>query len=95
MDADLLLVVSRLIATLGRIVVLARARRQEVMLAVVCSLLALVCHALKAVEKSLERYLRSFTSKNARMHHNEHSPINRIKLRSQRKGKRHSGKSRG
>lgn len=31
-----------------------------------------------------EKYLKSFTSKNARMHHNDHSPINRIKLRSQR-----------
>ncbi|HET8845380.1 MAG TPA: tyrosine-type recombinase/integrase [Ktedonobacteraceae bacterium] len=28
-----------------------------------------------------ERYLKSFTSKNAIMQHNEHSPINRIKLR--------------
>ena len=35
-----------------------------------------------------EKYLKSFTSKNARMHHSEHSPINRIKLRTQRsKGK--------
>jgi integrase/recombinase XerD len=32
--------------------------------------------------KTTERYLRSFTSRNARMHHNEHSPINRVKLRS-------------
>jgi len=31
-----------------------------------------------------EKYLKSFTSKNARMHHNEYSPINRINLRSQR-----------
>lgn len=36
-----------------------------------------------------EKYLRSFTSRNARMHHNEHSPINRITLRSQHnKGKK-------
>ncbi len=41
-----------------------------------------------------ERYLRSFTSKNARMHHNDHSPINRIKLRSQHRGRGQSGKSR-
>ncbi len=41
--------------------------------------------------KTTEKYLKSFTSKNARMHHNDHSPINSIELRSQRKGK---GKSR-
>ena len=43
--------------------------------------------------KTTERYLKSFTSKNARMHHNAHSPINRIKLRSQRKGKGEGKKS--
>ncbi|WP_220204623.1 tyrosine-type recombinase/integrase [Reticulibacter mediterranei] len=32
--------------------------------------------------KTTERYLRSFTSKNARKHHNDYSPINRVKLRS-------------
>ncbi len=37
--------------------------------------------------KTTERYLRSFTSRNARMHHNDHSPLNSIELRSQRKGK--------
>lgn len=37
--------------------------------------------------ETTERYLKSFTSKNARMQHNGHSPINRIKLRSQSKKK--------
>lgn len=32
--------------------------------------------------KTTERYLKSFTSRNAMKHHNDHSPINRIKLRS-------------
>ncbi len=41
-----------------------------------------------------EKYLRSFTSRNARMHHNEHSPINRIKLRSQRSKGTGMGKKR-
>jgi integrase/recombinase XerD len=40
-----------------------------------------------------ERYLRSFKSKNARMHHNDHSPINHIKLRSHRKPKGQNKKS--
>ena len=35
--------------------------------------------------KTTERYLKGFRSKNARMHHTGHSPINRIKLRSVRK----------
>jgi integrase/recombinase XerD len=35
--------------------------------------------------KTTERYLRNFTSKNARAHHDEHSPLNRIQLRSHRK----------
>jgi integrase/recombinase XerD len=35
--------------------------------------------------ETTENYLKSFTSKNARMHHNEHSPINRIKLRAHRR----------
>lgn len=42
--------------------------------------------------KTTEKYLKSFTSKNARMHHNDHSPLNRIKLRSlhrkERKGRK-------
>ena len=38
--------------------------------------------------KTTERYLKSFTSKNARMHHDNHSPINSIKLRSQKKPKK-------
>jgi integrase/recombinase XerD len=37
--------------------------------------------------KTTERYLKNFTSKNARKHHTGHSPINRIKLRSTRKTK--------
>ncbi|HEX4207084.1 MAG TPA: site-specific integrase [Ktedonobacteraceae bacterium] len=44
--------------------------------------------------ETTEKYLKSFTSKNARMQHGEHSPINRIKLRSQRGGKRQVRKSR-
>jgi integrase/recombinase XerD len=40
--------------------------------------------------KTTEKYLKSFTSKNARKRHNDHSPINRIKLR---KGKGRSRKS--
>jgi integrase/recombinase XerD len=44
--------------------------------------------------KTTERYLKSFTSKNARAHHNDHSPINRINLRIQRsKGKGQNKKS--
>jgi integrase/recombinase XerD len=42
-----------------------------------------------------QKYLKSFTSKNARMHHSEHSPINRIKLRNQSsKGKGNDKKQR-
>ncbi|HTI13174.1 MAG TPA: tyrosine-type recombinase/integrase [Dictyobacter sp.] len=43
--------------------------------------------------KTTERYLKSFTSKNARMHHNTYSPLNRIKLRSQSRGKGSNGTS--
>jgi integrase/recombinase XerD len=45
--------------------------------------------------KTTERYLKSFTSKNARMHHNDHSPLNRIKLRSSHKGRGQSKRSKG
>ncbi|GCE27897.1 tyrosine recombinase XerC [Dictyobacter alpinus] len=38
--------------------------------------------------KTTERYLRSFTSKNARLQHDSHSPINSIKLRSHKKPKK-------
>jgi len=43
--------------------------------------------------KTTERYLKSFSSRNARMHHNDHSPLNRVSLRSQHKGKGRSKKS--
>lgn len=45
--------------------------------------------------KTTERYLRSFTSKNARMHHSTYSPLNSIELRSQHKGKGNGRKARG
>jgi integrase/recombinase XerD len=35
--------------------------------------------------KTTEKYLKSFTSKNARMQHNDHSPLNAIELRSERR----------
>jgi integrase/recombinase XerD len=38
--------------------------------------------------KTTEKYLKSFTSKNARMHHAGHSPINGVELRSGYKGKK-------
>ncbi|GCE20371.1 tyrosine-type recombinase/integrase [Dictyobacter kobayashii] len=38
--------------------------------------------------KTTERYLRSFTSKRARLQHDSHSPINSIKLRSHKKPKK-------
>jgi integrase/recombinase XerD len=43
--------------------------------------------------KTTQRYLKSFKSRNAIKQHNEHSPLNRIKLRSQRgsKGKKQGG----
>ncbi|GCE05597.1 tyrosine-type recombinase/integrase [Dictyobacter aurantiacus] len=41
--------------------------------------------------KTTERYLRSFTSKNARQHHTAHSPINRIQLRPGRSSNRVKG----
>jgi len=37
--------------------------------------------------KTTQRYLRSFTSDNARKHHNEFSPLRRLKVRTSRKGK--------
>ncbi len=53
MDADLFLVVSRLMATLGRMVVLARHRRQPVIVVLVCVLLDALCHAMDAIERFL------------------------------------------
>ncbi len=43
--------------------------------------------------KTTERYLKSFKSSNARKHHSTYSPLNRVKLRSQRgsKGKKQGG----
>jgi len=41
----------------------------------------------------MERYLKSFKSKDARMRHNNHSPINRIKLRSNRRKSKTEGKN--
>lgn len=45
--------------------------------------------------KTTEKYLKSFTSKNARMHHTTYSPLNSIELRSQHKGRGNKRKSRG
>lgn len=42
--------------------------------------------------RTTERYLKSFRSNNARKHHDAHSPLNRIQLRSQR---RNGGTGRG
>jgi hypothetical protein len=54
MGLDLFEVLSRLVAVTGRIVMLARLRRQGSMIVFVYSLLDLVCHAMDAIEKSLQ-----------------------------------------
>jgi hypothetical protein len=54
MESDVFVKLSRLIATIGRVIVLARLRRQTFILVFVCSLLDVMCHAMDAIEKSLQ-----------------------------------------
>jgi integrase/recombinase XerD len=38
--------------------------------------------------KTTQKYLKSFNSDNARKHHNEFSPLRRLRVRTYRKGKK-------
>jgi len=53
-EADLLTVLARLTATIGRIVLLAYAHRQPFMIVFTATFLNIICHALEAIEKSLQ-----------------------------------------
>ena len=54
MESDLFAMLSRLLGVIGRIVMLSRSRQQGFYIVLVCSLLDLVCHAMDAIEKSLQ-----------------------------------------
>jgi hypothetical protein len=47
-------VLSRLLATIGRVVMLARSRQQKDVFVLLYSLLDAVCHLTEAIEKSLQ-----------------------------------------
>lgn len=53
MESDVFVLLSRLIAAVGRVVMLARLRKQMALVTVVCMLLDMVCHVMAAIEKAL------------------------------------------
>ena len=54
METDVFVCLSRLVAIVGRVVVLARLRKQPFIIVLVCSLLNIFYRAFDAIEKSLQ-----------------------------------------
>ncbi len=53
MESDVFVLLSRLVAAVGRVVMLARLRKQTALVAVVCMLLDMMCHVMDAIGKAL------------------------------------------
>ena len=53
-EADVFLLLSRLMATIGRILLLARRDRNAQALLLIRSLLVPMCHGMEAIEKALQ-----------------------------------------
>ena len=56
MESEVFRMLSRLTAVIGRVILLARVHRQYVLIKMVYYLLKLLCHAMDAVEKSLQDF---------------------------------------